>query len=594
MCRMVLAAVLVFVAGAVAIDRPDIPGNISSGPRVAGETDRDQSGPATQSAPAPVWTALEQMNGDERANSHIELELPGDAGPQARARAVTVADLWNRGRYEEALAAFRDLGELVDPSRIAIGNCWRTPVPTMQTTLWGNDVRIGNRDRISVVTLDTHREFGYLFAVLLYQDYPVGNYYWSVNWSPNGGVNWSESFIYCASYPLNTMSASVLKSYCYVGYGAASPNREARVRRFSSDNGKPVNFGLDEDKMYVTVCTTAARDSIKEIALTSNQDYYNNRLYFSSLLYGGAVTFYWATDTGAFTWHEIATGVADGASGLDACSNEGFESTYALISFIDASQNLRIIGVRSDDMLKNFLTLPAGAGVVTSIGAYRDTVLCTFDDYARNPNVVRYVTNYEGGDGMWRYGYAGSDTTTSSESPGVALRKGGGEGLIYRYGTPTRELRYIWCSYSGQWSTPVAVADYEPGYNRPAIEYLDSGAYGVAYLKQSDHRAYFDRSDWVISIAEQRRLVTEENILSVTPNPLTGHGLVNYTLNRAAGLRIQVYDRTGRMVRTLLDGHSPEGRQSLRFDAADMAPGVYFVRADADGMTLTVPVTVVK
>ena len=69
---------------------------------------------------------------------------------------------------------------------------------------------------------------------------------------------------------------------------------------------------------------------------------------------------------------------------------------------------------------------------------------------------------------------------------------------------------------------------------------------------------------------------------------------MNYTLNRAAGLRVQVYDRTGRMLRTLLDGHSPEGRQELRFDAADMVPGVYFVRADADGMTLTVPVTVVK
>jgi hypothetical protein len=47
-------------------------------------------------------------------------------------------------------------------------------------------------------------------------------------------------------------------------------------------------------------------------------------------------------------------------------------------------------------------------------------------------------------------------------------------------------------------------------------------------------------------------------------------------------------------VRTLLDGHSPAGRQSFEFDAAGMAPGVYFVRADADGRALTIPMTVAK
>jgi len=93
---------------------------------------------------------------------------------------------------------------------------------------------------------------------------------------------------------------------------------------------------------------------------------------------------------------------------------------------------------------------------------------------------------------------------------------------------------------------------------------------------------------------EQRRLIVDENILSVTPNPLSGQGLLNYTFNRSADLRVQMYDRAGRAVRTLFDGHSPEGRQSLGFDATGMVPGVYFVRADADGTTLTVPVTVVK
>jgi hypothetical protein len=69
---------------------------------------------------------------------------------------------------------------------------------------------------------------------------------------------------------------------------------------------------------------------------------------------------------------------------------------------------------------------------------------------------------------------------------------------------------------------------------------------------------------------------------------------LSYTLNRPSALNVQVFDRAGRVVRTLFDGRCEAGSHSLDFDAADMTPGVYFVRADADGATLTIPVTVVK
>jgi hypothetical protein len=106
--------------------------------------------------------------------------------------------------------------------------------------------------------------------------------------------------------------------------------------------------------------------------------------------------------------------------------------------------------------------------------------------------------------------------------------------------------------------------------------------------------AYFDRTDWVPGVAEQRRLLMDQSILSLVPNPLSGTGRLNYALNRPADLRVQVHDPTGRIVRTLFEGRSTEGPRSLTFDASDLAPGVYFVRADADGRALTIPVTVVK
>jgi hypothetical protein len=208
---------------------------------------------------------------------------------------------------------------------------------------------------------------------------------------------------------------------------------------------------------------------------------------------------------------------------------------------------------------------------------------------------VQSSTSYNGGT-SWLWLFLDPDTLTINESPAVMLRYGGGEGAIYRYYTPTRELRCTWRNYAGTWSTPVAISVNEPYWNQPGIQYLGSGNFGVAYLSWNTpaiRGAYFVRTDWT-GIAEQRRLVMEENILSVTPNPLSGCGRLNYTLNRSADLRMQVYDRAGRAVRTLFNGSSAEGRHSVSFDASGLVPGVYFVRADANGKALTVPVTVVK
>ncbi len=588
MCKTVLAAVLVLAAAAIAVEYPVVPGAISANPNIARPSDRDQSGPEVPWA--PVWTALERMTLSERQNSEISLELPSDASPEARAAARDVENLWNTGRYDEALAGFAEVGRHVDVRQIAVGNRWRVPVPTTETDLWGDDVRIGNRDSISALAFDIHRASGNLFAALLLKG-DGATYKWTVNFSTDGGLTWSETFSWNAFYGMKSFSAAVLGNYFHVAFGRGAAQDQAFLYRFRTSDGVQENF--NNGSAYVTVFTVSS-DSIKEVALSSNQDYQDNRLYYTAMLTQGAVKYCWA-DTGAVSWDtSYATGVTNGANGLDACTNEGYDSTFIWISFYDQAGNLRIIGRRGTGFT-NFVTRPAGGGDYTSIGAYHDTIVCTFDYQAHSPTVVRYETNYGGGhpDSLWRYGYPAWDTTTISESPDVALRKGGGEGFVYRYYTPTRELRYIWRNYYGNWSTPVAIADHEPYYNRPAIEYLGSGAYGVVYVRWSNFTAYFDRTDWT-GIAEQRRLVQDENILNVTPNPLSGHGRLNYTLNRAADLRVRVYDRTGRVVRTLFDGRSPAGKQSLGFDAAGMVPGVYFVRADADGSVLTVPVTVVK
>ena len=241
-------------------------------------------------------------------------------------------------------------------------------------------------------------------------------------------------------------------------------------------------------------------------------------------------------------------------------------------------------------------SLLTGPGAPTSISACRDTIICAYEDETSSPPQVRCAINFGDGD-TWRIGTI-SDPHTTAQAPAVTARRGGGIAAVFRHCAPTRELRFSRRAYNGPWSNPVSLADNEPYWNRPGIACLDTtGVFGVVYLSNAFpvvRGAFFDRSDWRYGIAEQRRLVVDENILSVLPNPLSGLGRLNYALNRRAELRVQVYDRAGRVVRTLFDGLSPGGRKSLEFDATGMTPGVYFVRSDADGRALTVPMTVVK
>jgi len=594
MCRTVLAAVLVLAALVSAQEQPYVPGQTPalSPHNVRLDRTRVQApspvGPLTKT----VWTKLARMTPAERANARIGIELAANATREALALARTVEANWNDGRYDDALAGFESLARLTDPAEMAIGCSWRTPVSTMHTVLWGSDVQIGNRDSVRLVSLDVHRATGNLFAVLMF-DGDGDTSSWTMNFSNDSGRTWSETYLWWADYSLNSLSASVLADYCYIAFGRFSAQNLADLYRCKASDGTQDTFsnGLS----HITVFNAVSPDSVKEVALTSNQDYYNNRLYYMAITTAGNLKSFWA-DTGAISWTAIATSVSDADRGLSATTNALYDTLYFWASYYDKADNVRIDALEPGDVWRNILTDVAGASTaLTSIGAYHDTLLCAYDYQGAEVSWCKYLTSFDGGT-SWAWRYLDPDTLTTNESPAVTLRDGGGEGVIYRYYTTTRELRYVWRNYAGGWSTPVASSAYEPYWNRPGIQYLGSGKFGVAYLSWTTpaiRGAFFVRSDWS-GIAEQRRLVQEENILSVAPNPLCGSGRLNYTLNRPAELRVQVYDRAGRVVRTIFDGHSPAGRQSLGFNAAGIVPGVYFVRADADGKTLTVPVTVVK
>ena len=92
----------------------------------------------------------------------------------------------------------------------------------------------------------------------------------------------------------------------------------------------------------------------------------------------------------------------------------------------------------------------------------------------------------------------------------------------------------------------------------------------------------------------------ERAIRRVGPNPLNPEASIFVRMPADGSLTVRVYDLSGRLVRTLLDGASrAAGEHEVRFDGKDargvtLSSGRYFVRVDVPGATDTQAITVVK
>jgi hypothetical protein len=62
------------------------------------------------------------------------------------------------------------------------------------------------------------------------------------------------------------------------------------------------------------------------------------------------------------------------------------------------------------------------------------------------------------------------------------------------------------------------------------------------------------------------------------PNPGPGFSNVRYSLASEATVSLQLFDLSGRAVRTLVNSAQPAGRYGVRLGTWDLARGVYFVK----------------
>ena len=93
-----------------------------------------------------------------------------------------------------------------------------------------------------------------------------------------------------------------------------------------------------------------------------------------------------------------------------------------------------------------------------------------------------------------------------------------------------------------------------------------------------------------VALAAPERLSLHGNY----PNPFRAQTTIRYALPQRKHVTVAVYDLLGREVATLVDEQQEAGRHQLRFDAAQLSSGAYFVRLTSEGTTRTQKMTVVR
>ena len=78
------------------------------------------------------------------------------------------------------------------------------------------------------------------------------------------------------------------------------------------------------------------------------------------------------------------------------------------------------------------------------------------------------------------------------------------------------------------------------------------------------------------------------------PNPFNPSTTITYTLDRPGPVEMSVYNLTGRIVSTLVDGMQSAGHYEVRFDANGLPAGMYLYHLRADGQTITRAMTLVR
>ena len=159
--------------------------------------------------------------------------------------------------------------------------------------------------------------------------------------------------------------------------------------------------------------------------------------------------------------------------------------------------------------------------------------------------------------GAIQYKYAFGGEGTFAEETGGSFNDAG-----------RRRTRYIAANADGSWPTE---------WEFPEETYLPEGLLP------------FEENPALATSVEQidGELPTKVALEANYPNPFNPVTTIEYSITATEHVSLKVFDLTGRLVATLVDGTQPAASYRVNFDADNLASGVYIYRLEAASTTLT-------
>ena len=476
----------------------------------------------------PVWKGLHRLSSPQRENTLLRLDVLGDLSSSMLREIDDIEALWNGGDYGQAVEKLRSFEESHDQPGIRAVMTPKTP-KMVSAPKWGTDIRIGSRYEVRETCLDFDDGTGNLFAAVKSYD---GEYWrFDVYFSSDDGQTWWDRLWGWGPNEINDISGVVLHGYFYFAQTASS-NKAVAVDRFFVGDG-----AWDDD--YGTVVVIDEDYDVLEIALASNADYFDNRIYLLAILQSDSLIYLWS-DQEAITWTDIPTYTANADHGLDACCNEGFAEYFIFVSYVDVDDSLHVARKSSAGWQSIKLDY---ADDKTSVAAYDDRIITVFEYIYPDGPGIKYWISYDGGE-EWRWGTVAEPEPGGFAfyAPAVAARKGGGIGVVYEQevGEPDpcwhRHREYGTGPGTASWSDPEQFNEEDVATGFPmTIEWvpplpLYCHAHGAIWTGGPERGAYFDRmdrempgdvtGDGAVDIADVMYLINYLFIGGSSPDPM--------------------------------------------------------------------------
>lgn len=147
----------------------------------------------------------------------------------------------------------------------------------------------------------------------------------------------------------------------------------------------------------------------------------------------------------------------------------------------------------------------------------------------------------------------------------------------------------------GQWTEVGFVQGHGTTNSANDYTFIDKTAKAGTYeyrLKQIDNDGAYEYSK-TISVEVAMNSQTAGSLKNY-PNPFNPVTTINVEIPQDDQVSVKIYDITGREVATLLDGKASAGTQSLTFNAAHLASGIYFARLQTSTTTVTHKMNLMK